>query len=97
MLADIELLKKEIGTSLSDVDLGLNRFPEYYANPKEAIENAIRITSSEKPKRRRCDLTISDLYLPIGQKMDLSKLKVLPSYRKFEESIRNSLRELNLL
>lgn len=97
MLADIELLKKEIGTSLSDVDLELHRLPEQYADPKLAIENAIRLVSSEKPKRRRCDFTISDLYLPIGQKMDLRKLKELPSYCKFEESIRNSLRELNLL
>lgn len=97
MLADTELLKKEIGSSLSDVDLELHRFPEHYADPKQAIENAIRIVSSEKPKRRRCDFTISDLYLPIGQKMDLSKLNVLPSFRKFEESIRNSLHELNLL
>jgi len=32
-------------------DLELHRFPEQYADPKQAIENVIRIVSSEKPKK----------------------------------------------
>lgn len=42
MLSDKELLKVEIGTRKSDEDLGINRSPEGYADPKQAIEIAIR-------------------------------------------------------
>lgn len=97
MLADIDLLKSEIGTSISTVELGLHRSPEQYADPKAAIEHAIQLSSLEVPKRRRFDFTIRDLYKPIGQKMDLNKLRRLPSYSKFEGSLRKSLRDLNLL
>ena len=48
-----------------------------YFNPKESIEVAIRIAREGYTKRRRKDLTISELYLPIGQALDLEKLDEL--------------------
>lgn len=43
ILADKQLLKRQIGTTLSDTELNLNKDPESISNPKQAIENAIRI------------------------------------------------------
>jgi hypothetical protein len=97
MLADKELLKKEIGTNKSDNDLGINKTPEDIKNPKEVIENAIRIAREDLTKRRRNDLTISDLYLPIGQAIDLEKLDSLASYQTFKENIREAFKKMNLL
>ncbi len=97
MLSDTQLLKSEIGTDKSDAELGIDRFPELYSNPKECIQNAIRIGRQELTKRRRRNLTISELYLPLGQQISLTKLNDLPSYRKFREAVRRAFKELNYL
>ena len=96
-LADKELLKKEIGTTKSDNDLGINRYPEGIGDPKQTIKEAIRIAREDLTKRRRKDLTINELYLPIGQKIEIEKLDILPSFIKFKDSIRASFRTLNYL
>ncbi len=97
MLSDKELLKAEIGTDKTDAELGIDRFAEVYNNPKERIEDAIRIARQGLPRRRRQDLAISELYSPIGQKISLDSLQILPSYRKFKDAVRNAFRELNYL
>ncbi|MEM6261448.1 MAG: DUF4276 family protein [Bacteroidota bacterium] len=97
MLADFELLREELGTSLLKSELGLQRSPESLTNPKEALINAIAITQHNKPKRRRNQLTISDLYRPVGQGTEISKLRELSSYRHFEEGLRQAFRDLNYL
>lgn len=97
MLADKELLKKEIGTNKTDNELGINHNPENIADPKFAIENAIRIARQELTKKRRKNLSISELYLPIGQKITFEKLDTLPSFLKFKEAIREAYRSLNYM
>jgi hypothetical protein len=97
LLADKELLKQEIGTDKTDNELGINRLPEVMANPKEVIETAIRIAREGLTQRRRSQLTISDLYLPIGQRIDLDKLEHLSSYRDFRNNVRTAFKQLNLL
>ena len=97
MLANKDLLKAEIGTTKNDLELGIEKSPEDYADPKEAIENTIRIARQMITKRRRRELTISDLYASVGQKIILNQLEGLPSYRKFKEQIKNALIKLNYL
>jgi hypothetical protein len=97
MLSDKELLKTEIGTTKSDEELNIYRNPEEYDNPKDTIENAIRIGRQELPKRRRHELTISDLYSLIGQKIALTKLESLLSYQKFKNAIRDTFKKLNFM
>ena len=95
MLADKELLKSEIGTELPNFDLGIHPMPESIAKPKEAIENAIRIVQSDLTRRKRKrGLDISELYQIIGQKLELSQLENLESYRKFKDSLKSAFREL---
>lgn len=97
MLADKELLKEEIGTNKSDSDLNIHREPEKISDPKAAICEAIRIARQEVTKRRRRDLSISELYLPIGQQIDLNKLSLLPSYQKFRGKVVRAFKELNFM
>jgi len=96
MIADKKLLKEEIGIEKIDVELGIQLPPELITNPKEVIEDIIRLSKEDLTKRRRNKgLVISDLYQIIGQKVDLIELEKLPSYVKFKNSLKDKLRELN--
>lgn len=88
MLADKELLKRLINArDMSDADLGLDRAPESYADPKSAIENAIRRAMAEQPKKKRNLVGISDLYEILGNRLSLERLRTIPSFAKFEENV----------
>ena len=97
MLADKELLKREIGTQKADIELGLHRLPESIADPKDTIKEAIRIGRQDMTKRRRNDLTINDLYQIIGSSINIHCLHNLSSYKKFREAVQAAFRELNYL
>jgi len=86
MLADTPLLKRHLGTTLPDNELNIHKHPETIVNPKRVIEDAIRISREHIGKRHRKDLQIKDLYLPLGQQIELSKLQCLRSYQKFRDS-----------
>ena len=99
MMCDLELLKQKIGTKMSNSNLNLpdrvNQI-ERIADPKHVIAESIRLSQTDISRRRR-KLTISDLYSPIAQELTIESLLHLPSYQKFVEDARNSLRELNYL
>jgi hypothetical protein len=97
MLTDLELLKREIGTDKTNAELNLARSPERIARPKEAIVEAIRIARSEIGKRRRRDLSIADLYLRLGQQVQIEKLGQLESFEDFVKNLREVLRHLNYI
>lgn len=96
MLADKQLFKDEIGTTMSDTELGINKAPETISDPKTTIEEAIRIATAHLPKRRQ-RLSISELYSIIGDTISLEKLLTQESYRKFQESVKNTYRALHYL
>ena len=96
MIADKKLLKEEIGVEKTDTELGIHLNPESITNPKELIEEIIRISKEDLSKRRRNKgLVISDLYQIIGQKLEFSELEKLSSYLKFKNSLKDKLQELN--
>lgn len=97
MLADKELLKKQIGTDKTDQELGINKKPESIAKPKELIEDAIRIAREDQSQRKRKKLSIAELYAPIGQQVDLEDLEKLDSYRDFKNNVRKTFQKLKLL
>ena len=97
LLADTELLKNEIGTLKSDEELGFNRLPESFPDPKRIIKRAISKAFESLARRRIPPVTLSELYSPIGQKVSLQKLAQLPSYLKFKDAVRGAYRELNYL
>lgn len=96
MLADTDLLKSEMGTDKSNNVLGIDRNPESIADPKNVIEQAIKIATEDKPKRRQ-RLSISDLYSIVGDTIGIAALERLESYRKFQDEVRRAYRELNCI
>lgn len=96
LLADKALFKEQIGTDKSDADLGISGNPERLNQPKEAIENAIRLALENYPKRRR-NLTIGDLYSPIGAALSISELEPFASFQDFKDKARTALRAINVL
>ncbi len=96
MIADKELLKSEIGILKTDAELGIHLSPEKLSNPKNTIEEIIRLSKEVSTKKKRNKgLNISDLYQIIGQKIELSELEKLQSYQKFKYSLIEKLKELN--
>ena len=99
MMADFDLLKEKMSTNKSNNELELpirTNLIENLANPKECIINALKIAQISQPRRRK-KLTISNLYSPISQELAIEKLRILPSFKKFEENVRNAMRQLNYL
>ncbi|MDJ0670781.1 MAG: DUF4276 family protein, partial [Microcystis sp. M53598_WE2] len=94
ILADKELLKKELCTNKSDSELAIDKEPESFSNPKETIKNAINKAREGMTKRDRNKLKIDDLYSPLGTKIELSKLESLSSYKKFEKAVRDIFPQL---
>lgn len=97
LLADEEALLRAMMSTASLSTLGIENSPESYSDPKTKIKEAIRNAHKNRPKRHRQQLTIADLYGPVGQQCDLNKLRLLPSFRKFEEEVRTALQKLNYL
>lgn len=98
MLADKELLKVEIGTRLSDHDLGIDGDPEKMADPKEKISVAIRIANEHATHKNPIrQIDISELYEILGQSLNPEKLKTLESYNLFLEEIRRTYKKLGIL
>lgn len=97
MLADFDLFKKEISTTKTKAQLSLSGNPEQFTDPKLKIIEALRITNSELPKKRRKDLTISDLYQIISQKIEINKLMTLNSFKEFYLNSFEFLKQLNLI
>lgn len=99
MLADRDLFCREINTTKNHSELGLPiRFKQIESidNPKRTIEEAIRISQLEVPRRRQ-KISIGDIYSPISQKIDLNILSNLASYQKFRSQARSALKTLNYL
>lgn len=98
MLANKELFKEKIGANnKQDIDLGIHREPESYADPKAVISEAIRLAQLDRTKRRRNDLTISDLYDEMGQSLALIDLRQIPSFCSFEDNVKCAFRELGYI
>lgn len=56
---------------MSDEELGINRMPELYLDPKATIIQAIGKSNRTTTRRHRKDLDISELYASIGARLEL--------------------------
>lgn len=97
MLADCDLLRQEIGTSLTKAQLGIDGNPESFADPKSKVEDAIRIAEeSATHKRPTNKISIGELYQIIGKKISLERLEQLSSFQRFEQEVLNTFKEIGL-
>jgi Domain of unknown function (DUF4276) len=99
MMADYELLLSEIGTKLRPIDLGIPEHAdqvELIAKPKLKLKTAVRIAYASRPKRRR-ETDIDFLYEPVGQSINMERLKRVPSYQQFVCDLREVLESLGFI
>lgn len=99
MLADYELLLKEIGTDMSVHDLGIPekaKHVEQISKPKQRLEEVVRIAYAGRSKRHR-EIDTRSLYLPMGEKISLERLNEVPAYRKFVDDLTQSLIDIDLI
>ena len=96
MIADEQCFLDEVGSTSTLANLGISKNPELISDPKTIINAAIKKVFENKPKRRSRP-KITELYLPIGQKCDLSKLENLSSYIKFKTAVKKSLEEIKYI
>ncbi len=87
MLADTDLIRRKIGTVLSVAELRLPNNPERVSRPKELLQRIIEQVQASRSKRRRREMTISDLYQPIGSELDVKLLKRLTSFSQFYSNL----------
>jgi hypothetical protein len=98
MLADKPLLLSRMDASAIPLqELRLDRPPEAYADPKQAIRYALSIAQASRTKRRRRELTLDDLYAEMGQLLELRMLQTIPSFARFETAVHAALKRLGLM
>ena len=98
MMADKELFKQLINASgKRDVDLGIEKAPESYSDPKSVLENAIRISMEQQPRKRRDQIKLSELYDLLGSRVSLDKLRMIPSFNHFETQVMASFKSIGLM
>ncbi len=95
MLADIDVLLKELGGRLKKQDLQLSPNPESYANPKKQLDIIIRKANANQ--RRDFGIKKANLYLPLSNNISLKKLDRLLSYQKFVTATRVALVQIGYL
>lgn len=96
-LVDGDALRSVFGTVLPDERLGLttrNAAIEKCLNPKDLLELAYQ---SANPNRRRGRSSASSLLNAIGEQVDITKLRQLPSFARLEQDLRDALRRLSIL
>lgn len=98
MLADKDLLKQLINAKEAcETDLGIEKEPESYSDPKSVIDNAIRKAMSELPKKKRNQIGIADLYEILGNRLTLEKLRRIPSFVQFENNVVRVFKAIGLM
>lgn len=97
MLADKALFKSMINAKKeTEQELGIEKNPESYSDPKEIIKRALRI-AQKNVSRRRYQMTIDDLYEEVGRDIELDSLRKLTSFRHFEQGVRFAFKQMNYL
>ena len=98
MLANKSIFKEEVGTTLPDSDLDITGDPERMSDPKQKINNALKIAKERSSRNRRLNIEdISELYSPLGNKIPFQDLYRLNSYNMFTDNLRKGLKALGYL
>lgn len=99
LLADYELLLKEIGT---DETLAALKIPEKarqvekIANPKQRLRETVQKATAHRSRRKR-ETDILFLYQPMGEKINFRRLKQVPSYNQFVVDMTTTLKRINFI
>ena len=97
-VADPFALAETMGCRTPPTNLGFPHRPEQverFADPKAKLKEAISIAQSDRPRRRRRDLKIGELYEPMAETVELDRLARVPAYTQFKKDLTQALHELH--
>ncbi len=98
MLADPEALRAALGTSRKAQVLGLPfkaKLVEADSDPKQTLKMIVSKANTHRSRQRQVE--IDSLYTLLGRKVDLSRLRDVPAYQRFEHDLVNAFRTINLI
>jgi hypothetical protein len=97
MLADHQALLKElkIDKKAIEVELPKSRQIEAIAKPKMRLKQILEKVNATRSRRQRVE--IDELYKPLGETIDLEKLKMLSSYQNFVADLRSAFTSLDVI
>ncbi len=96
-LVDGDALRDAFGTVLDDKALGIPPRPrevEGILDPKQTLNQAYAKVVGDKQRKRR---TAADFFDAIGERVQLTRLRQVPAFGRFEKELRAALVELNYL
>jgi hypothetical protein len=96
-LVDGDALRHAFGAVLDDKALGIPPRPvevEGILDPKQTLNQAYANVVGAKRRRRT---TAADFFEVIGERVQLSRLRQVPAFGRFEQELRTALVELNYL
>lgn len=91
MLQDGDALRAVMGCTLSDKEWGLpgsDAGVEAIRDPKQMLEKVFLSTQPSGPARRR---GVGGLYAPLGERVRLERLRLLPSFRQTDQELQTAL------
>lgn len=100
MLVDHDVLLDLIGTTMQPYQVtspGRVQQIETVANPKAQLMQIMQSALDNRPRRVRRQRSISELYEPLGRRIALGRLALLPSYQKFVADFTQALALLNFI
>ncbi len=96
-LVDGDALRDAFGTVLDDEALGIPLRPrevESILDPKQTLNQTYARIVGTKQRRRR---TAADFFDAIGERVQLTRLRQVPAFGRFEQELRTALVELSYL
>ena len=101
MLADPVALQETIGTTMTAQELGVPakaKQVETDSNPKQTLHLVLQKAYAHHSKRQRHNqASLGTLYSLLGRQINLERLKQVPSYRKFENDLTETLKKLAII
>lgn len=96
LLADPEALLSVIGTEVEARALGIPtraRLVERVRDPKQKLEGVLRACRTNRGRRR---ISLGTLYEPLGRRVSLERLALVPAYQQFVQDLTDTLVALSL-
>lgn len=96
-IADGDALRSALNASISDQDLGVPTRPrdvESILDPKAALRKAVRLNLHPRRAKKISEKSFLDM---IGEKVDLNKLRLVPSFTVMESELQDALTQLGVL
>ena len=98
MLADGAVLREIIGAEKTVSSLPPRpALVEAIADPKARLRQVLADVAAERTRRRRSERKLADLYEPLARRIDLDRLRLVPSFVQFWDDLYTALKQTDFI